>query len=127
MKNPKSENANAKNIQKNIESLLRDSPKKGFKNSPSIYSIPLEKWDAMDDKDRKKFRRGMRNKLNHFKNDLLGKDRSMQDRKNAKKDFIKFFKDNYISSKLESSSIYQGNNEIIRKDYDDMIKMIEMI
>jgi hypothetical protein len=117
--------ASSKNIQRDIESRLKDIPKGGYINSPSIYKIDQDRWDAMNDRDRKKFRRDMRSKLQRFSNNILGKDRSDKDRRDAIKEFKSFFKENYISSKLDASSIYQGSNGSKRKEIEDMIFIIE--
>ena len=139
-------NSNASNLQSNIESLLRDNlPKRSSKIGNSLYIINedniknlfpnnpnfkgLKNWDAIKSKGLdKRYRSKMRSKLKGFRNDLLAKDRSMEERKNAKKSFLKFFEDNYASSKLESfNDIYQGNDENLQKDYADMIKIIHLL
>lgn len=124
-KSPKNASNASKEIQKNIESKLRDIPRNSFINSPSIYKIPKEKWDAMGDRDRKKFRRNMRSQLKRFSNAILGKDRSDIERRESIKEFKSFFKENYIADKLDASAIYSGSNEIQRKEYADMIFIIE--
>lgn len=118
----------SKDIQKNIESKLRDIPRGGMGiNSPSIYKMDKEIWDAMGDRERKSFRRKMRSNLQRFSNQILGKDRSDEERLNACKEFKKYFKENYLASKLDASAIYQGSNDSKRKEYQDMIEIIEIL
>lgn len=112
----------SKNIQKNVESKLKDFPKTSAISSPSLYRI--EGWENFTDKQKKTYRRKMRTQLRKFMQDILGKDRSNDERKKSVKEFQKFFKDNYISSTLDASAIYSGNDAGKRKDYEDMIAVI---
>lgn len=107
-------------ISKNLESLLIESPKRSSNKGNSLYLFnpllspkfnDLKDFNDLSDKDIKSYRSSMRSKLNGFINDLLGKDRSMEDRIDAKNRFNAFFEINYQSNDLKSiSDIYQGND-----------------
>lgn len=115
----------SKEISKNLESLFIDSPKRSKKNSPSIYKIDSEIWGMMEDKERKSFRSKKRRELQNFINAILGRDRNDDERLLSIKEFKKYFKENYISSSLDSSALYSGNDENKRKDINNMIIIIK--
>jgi hypothetical protein len=134
-KNLESKESKKEEIPFDLESLLKDIPK-GSKgnNSQSLYKFnpslhpkfeSIESWDIIKSQGLdKKYRSILRSKLDKFKNNILGKDRSNEERISNCKEFREFFKENYIASALHLSSIYQGSEKIKLEEYSSMIKII---
>jgi hypothetical protein len=134
--------SNASEIQKRIESRLSDSfNQKSSNGGNSLYIFNedniiailgekgkgIKSYQGLKDRGLEKGYRGkMRRILESFRNDLLGKDRSMEERLNAMKSFKSHFEKFYASSALESfNDIYQGNDESKIKIHSQMINQIK--
>lgn len=115
--------------------ILKEIPRKGSSGGSSLYEI-----DGFNDLDRgmkSQIRNKIRGRLEYFRNEILGKDRSFAEKEEAIKGFMKLFKDGgkieyrgkeysyrYIAKSLSPAAIYEGGNPSYRKDLEAMISSI---
>lgn len=128
VKNPKvkkSEKSDAINFDK-IKINVKKSDKKladverSTSANKSIY-IGLEK---LSEREKKIFRGKIRRKLDNYVSDILGKDRTDQERTDAIKNFLSFYKKNWIRTDFKIESFTLKKNEADIKDYKNLLKFV---
>jgi len=117
LKNAKTDGANLSNIENAIKGNA--GTKTQINASKSLYLHDLKGEEA------KKFRSKIRRKLAAFCNIILGKDRSLEEKKEGVAEFLKFYKANWKLNDLKIESFTQSKDESDLKDYRDLLKFIQ--
>lgn len=106
------------NLKKADKSVSLD--KTAVQASKSLY----KGTDGMKGEDHKKFRSKIRRGLHSFCNQILGKDRSEEERKASVKSFLSFYKINWRVQDFKIESFTQSKDEADLKDYKDLLKFV---
>lgn len=81
----------------------------------------------LGEEEKKKHRGKIRRTLHKFVNDILGKDRSNEEREKSVKLFLKFYKENWKVNDFKIESFTQSQNKADIKDYSEMLKYIQSV
>jgi len=116
---------NASNIKidlsKGKKSLLDKEDAKG--SSKSIY----KGLDALGSEDKKKKRSKIRRGLRGYINDILGKDRSDEERLISIESFMEFYKENWKIQDFKIENFSSSRNEIDLKDCKNLLDYLKSI
>jgi hypothetical protein len=139
MKNSIKENSKIQGIKESKKSINQDSinlDKIKIDLSKRDKSIPLDKieissnkslykgMEGMKSEDQKKFRSKIRRSLHSFCNQILGKDRSEEERKESIKNFLIFYKMNWKIQDFRIENFSQSKDELDLKDYKNLLNLI---
>ncbi len=105
---------------------LKKSLQKDFPKKSRIHLYSSIDYDKDSISDQKKSRGKIRSRLSGFMKDILGKDRSDQERRGSIKGFKKFYKENFSLNDFSIESLLSSrkNGDQIQ-DYKDMLIMIK--
>lgn len=118
MKNQKTLSTKTNVNLNSLKNELKKNEKNFTKESKSNSNKNLYKGiESLSNEDQKKFRSKIRRKLDRFVSDILGKDRSDQERINSINEFLEFYKKNWIINDFELSNFTSTNKEDKRKDF----------
>lgn len=104
------------NLEKGDKKLLSKEGK--MPNQKNLYKLP----DGLGIEEQKKFRSKIRRKIASFCNDILGKDRKDEERKESVKKFMTFYKENWKIQDFKIENFSQSKDEDQRKDIIDLLK-----
>jgi hypothetical protein len=94
--------------------------KKEIQSSKSLYNGT----EGMKEGEKKKFRSKIRRGLHSFCNQILGKDRSEEERKESVKSFLAFYKKNWKINDFKIESFTQSKDDSDLKDYKNLLNLI---
>jgi len=127
MKNSKVENqksidlSNVKINLSNAKSSLASKERKEGHSKKEIY----KGLEEMNSDEQKKFRQRLRSKLRKFVSDILGKDRSTEERTKGIESFIIFYKENWKINDFRIENFSGSKNNSDLKDYSDLLEYVK--
>jgi hypothetical protein len=83
--------------------------------------------DSLGEEESKKFRGKIRRSLHRFVNEILGKDRTNEEREKSVKAFLKFYKENWKIQDFKIENFSQSKNSTDLKDYIDLLRYVQSI
>lgn len=118
----KSDSINLENIKVDLKNADKSVPlnKESIQSSKSIYS----KTEGMKEEEKKKFRSKIRRALHSYCNQILGKDRSEEERKTAIKSFLSFYKENWKIQDFKMENFTQSKDADDLADYRNLLKFV---
>lgn len=131
MKNSKNQNQdsrnqdsiNLSNIQIDLAKRDKNIPldKETVKSNKSLY----KGMEGMKGEDQKKFRSKIRRALQSFCNQVLGKDRSEEERVASIKSFLKFYQENWKIQDFKIENFSQSKDLDDLKDYKNLLALVQ--
>jgi len=80
--------------------------------------------ESMKQEEMKKFRSKIRRTLRSFVNQILGKDRSEEERTKSVKDFLSFYKKTWKINDFKIENFTQSKDDADLKDYKDLLVFV---
>lgn len=112
---------NAKvNLSKGKEGLTTKERKEGH-SKKEIY----QNLSSLNSEEQKKFRQRIRSKTRRFVNDILGKDRTDEERTKGIKEFLIFYKENWKIQDFRIENFSGSKNQNDLKDYSDLLEYVK--
>lgn len=81
----------------------------------------------LSSEEKKKHRGKIRRELHKFCNNILGKDRSAEERTKNVKDFLKFYKDNWKVQDFKIENFSHSQNPTDQKDYKALLQYVQSV
>lgn len=81
--------------------------------------------EGLSSEEKKKFRGKIRRDLGRFVNQILGKDRSDEERANSIREFLEFYSKNWKVTNFKIDDFSQSKNEIDLKDYRTLLHTVQ--
>ena len=124
-KNTKKDALNISNVKIDIKKGKKDliSKEASFLSGKSLY----KGMDALSTDEKKKARGKIRRQLKSFINQILGKDRSEEERETSIESFMTFYQDNWMIQDLKIESFTNTRNDMDRKDCIDLLDYLKSV
>lgn len=123
IENPSLDNLNSEKIKINLKNAKMDLASKESKGS-SDKNIYLN-MEGLNQDERKRKRSSIRRERNRFINQILGKDRSEEERIDSIQKFLIFYKENWKINDFKIENFSQSNNAEDQKDCKNLLDFIK--
>jgi hypothetical protein len=108
----------------NLSNVKFDFSKDG-KNLSSVSNKSLYKGtEKMTLEEKRKFRRDLRKTLSQFVSQILGRNRSNEERKEGIKKFLVFYRENWIVTDFRIETFSEKRNEADLKDFKNLLSVV---
>lgn len=124
VENQKSDSINLSNAKANLSKGKKELISKERKEGHSKKEI-YQGLKELNSDEQKKFRQRIRSKLRRFVSDILGKDRTDEERQKAILNFLIFYKENWKIQDFRIENFSGSKNNSDLKDYSDLLEYVK--